>query len=228
MIVFPGGESAAPGYLALPQGGQGPGVLVLHEWWGLTKPFKQACDRLAEAGFVALAPDFYRGKTTASIEEAEELGAELDQNVKRWRGDIVGALQFLSQHGATRPADGGGAFGFVAFSLGGSYALDMSIDLAEEIAAVVTYYATYPGLDYHNAKAAYLCHFAEDDPYISAESAMGLEQALEAAGRRTTCYTYPGTRHWFFDADRVETYNASAAALAWERTVAFLNAELRR
>lgn len=63
---------------------------------------KQACDRLAEVGFVALAPDFYRGKTTASIEEAEALGAELDRNVKRWRGDIVGALQFLRQHGATR------------------------------------------------------------------------------------------------------------------------------
>ncbi|GHO41948.1 dienelactone hydrolase family protein [Ktedonospora formicarum] len=228
MIVFPGGESTTPGYLALPQSGQGPGVLVLHEWWGLTEPFKQACDRLAEAGFVALAPDFYRGKTTASIDEAEALGAELDRNEKRWRGDIMGALQFLRQHGATRPTDGHGAFGFVAFSLGGSYALDMSINLAEEIAVVVTFYATYPGLDYHSAKAAYLCHFAEKDPYVSAESAMELEQALGAAGRQATCYTYPGTRHWFFDANRVEDYDASAATLAWERTVAFLNAELCR
>jgi carboxymethylenebutenolidase len=227
MIVFPGGESTTPGYLALPRGGEGPGVLVLHEWWGLTEPFKQACDRLAEAGFVALAPDFYRGKTTASVEEAEALGAELDQNVKRWRGDIVGALRFLRQHGATRPTGGRGAFGFVAFSLGGSYALDMSINLAEEIAAVVTFYATYPGLDYHGAKAAYLCHFAEEDPYVPAESAVEMEQALGGAGRQTTCYTYPGTRHWFFDTDRVEAYDASAATLAWERTIAFLRAELR-
>jgi carboxymethylenebutenolidase len=177
---------------------------------------------------VALAPDFYRGRTTASIEEAEALGAELDQNVKRWRGDIVGALQFLRQHGSTHPIGDHRAFGFVAFSLGGSYALDMSIKLAEEIAAVVTYYATYPGLDYHGAKAAYLCHWASDDPYVSSESAVEMEQALEAAGRRTICYTYPGTRHWFFDANRVETYNAAATALAWERTIAFLNAELRR
>ena len=178
-----------------PQGGEGPGVLVLHKWWGLTEPFKQACDRLAEAGFVALAPDFSRGKTTASIEEAEALGAELDRNVKRWRGDIVGALQFLRQHGATRPTDGRGAFGFVAFSLGGSYALDMSINLAEEIAAVVTFYATYPGLDYHDAKAAYLCHFAEEDPYMSAESAVEMQQALGAAGRQTTLIRIqePGT-----------------------------------
>ena len=112
--------------------------------------------------------------------------------------------------------------------LRGSYALDISINLAEEIAAVVTFYATYPGLDYHGAKAAYLCHEASEDPYVSAESAVEMQQALGAAGRQTTFYTYPGTRHWFFDANRVEAYDASAAALAWERTVAFLNAELRR
>ena len=96
----------------------------------------------------------------------------------------------------------------------------MSINLAEEIAAVVTFYATYPGLDYQGAKAAYLCHEASEDPYVSAESAVEMHQALGATGRKTTFYTYPGTRHWFFDANRVEAYDASAAALAWERTVA--------
>ena len=208
-----------------PQGGEGPGVLVLHEWWGLTEPFKQACDRLAEAGFVALAPDFSRGKTTASIEEAEALGAELDRNVKRWRGDIVGALQFLRQHGATRPTDGRGAFGFSLSRLRGSYALDMSINLAEEIAAVVTFYASYPGLDYSGAQAAYLCHFAEEDSFEPAESVAQMEQELQAAGRPTTFYTYPGTTHWFFEENRPE-YDAQAARLAWERTIQFLHERL--
>ncbi len=96
-------------------GGEGPGVLVLHEWQGLAEPFQQAYDRLAEAEFVALAPDSSRGKTTASIEEAEAVGAELDQNVEHWHGDIVGALPFLRQHGATRPIDVRGAFDMVAF-----------------------------------------------------------------------------------------------------------------
>ncbi|HLY29758.1 MAG TPA: dienelactone hydrolase family protein [Ktedonobacterales bacterium] len=228
MIEFDATGSTAPGYLATPDATSGPGVVVLHEWWGLTEPFRQACDRLAEAGFVALAPDLYRGKTTANIEEADVLGAALDEKVEQWRGDITGALHFLRQHGATSPVDGRGAFGFVAFSLGGSYALDMSINLAEEIAAVVTFYATYPGLDYHNAQAAYLCHFAEHDPYVSAESAAELEQALRAAGRPVTVYTYPGTKHWFFDTNRPDAYNAAAATLAWERTIAFLNTQLRR
>jgi carboxymethylenebutenolidase len=200
----------------------------LHEWWGLTEPFKQACDRLAEAGFITLAPDLYRGKTTASVAEAEALGAALDQNEARWQGDITGAIHYLREHGATFPADGRGAFGFVAFSLGGSYALDMSIRLADEIAAVVTIYATYPGLDYHDAKAAYLCHFAENDPHTPPESVMELEQALQAASRPDAVYIYSGTGHWFFDANHPEAYNPAAAALAWERTLAFLNAELRR
>ena len=231
MIEFDTEGAPATGYLATPDAtadATGPGVVVLHEWWGLTEPFQQACDQLAEAGFMALAPDLYHGKTTASVEEAETLSAALDQQVARWRGDITGALRFLRHNAATIPADGRGAFGFVAFSLGGSYALDMSINLAEEIAAVVTFYATYPGLDYHGAQAAYLCHFAEDDPYASAAEVAEMEQALQAVGRPATIYTYPGTKHWFFGANRPDAYDAAAAALAWERTVAFLKAELQR
>ena len=93
MIEFDANGSPAPGYLATPDGTAGagaPGVVVLHAWWGLTEPFRQACDRLAQAGFVALAPDLYRGKTTAMVEEADALGSALDQQVEQWRGDIRG------------------------------------------------------------------------------------------------------------------------------------------
>ena len=145
-------------------------MLVLHAWWGLTEVFKRVCDRLAEAGFVALAPDLYHGKTTASVEEAQALGAALDQDVERVRGDIAGAVQFLRQHEATHPAGGRGKLALVGFSLGDAYALDMSVKMAEQIAAVVIFYGSYPGLDYRRASAAYLCHFAEDDPFEPAES----------------------------------------------------------
>ncbi|MBE0688907.1 MAG: dienelactone hydrolase family protein [Anaerolineae bacterium] len=134
-------------YLAVPEGGSGPGVVVLHAWWGLTQPFRQVCDRLAEAGFVALAPDLYHGKTTATVEEAQALSEALDQDMARWRGDIAGAVQILRQHGAAS-----GKVALVGFSLGGAYALDMSVNLAEDIAAVVTFYDAYPDLDYSSAK----------------------------------------------------------------------------
>ena len=233
MIEFDAEGTQAPGYLAMPDAGTGPGVIVLHAWWGLTEPFRQVCDRLAEAGFVALAPDLYRGKTTTSVEEAEALSAALNGEEERVRGDIQGAVRFLRQQGhndETNPTDGRDALAVIGFSLGGAYALDMSVTMIEEIAAVVIFYATYPGLDYRGAKAAYLCHFAEDDAYVPAEDAAELERALQAAGRPVTAYTYPGTKHGFIDVNRADAHDATAAAaaLAWERTIAFLNAELRR
>jgi len=231
MIEFDANEATAPGYLATPDGTDtsgGPGVLVLHAWWGLTEPFRQACDQLAAAGFVALAPDLYRGKTTASVEEAETLSSALNQDEERVRGDITGALRFLREHGATSAADGRGAVGVIGFSMGGAYALDTSVALPEEIAAVVIFYATYTGLDFAAAQATYLGHFAENDPFEPSESVTELERELQAAGKQATFYTYPGTTHWFFEPNRPDAYDSAAATLAWERTLAFLNAELRR
>jgi len=225
MREFQANGKTIGGYLAVPEHDSGPGVLVLHAWWGLTQPFRHVCDRLAEAGFVALAPDLYRGKTTASVEEAQALGAALDQDVERWRGDIVGAMQFLRHHDATNLAGGRGKLAFVGFSLGDAYALDMSVTLADQIAAVVVFYGSYPGLDYRRASAAYLFHFAEDDPFEPAESVAQMEQELQAAGRPVTVYTYPGTKHWFFEENRPE-YDAEAARLAWQRTIEFLHERL--
>src|SRR5215813_8529337 len=98
MIDFATDDSPAPGYLATPDGAaaaDAPGVVVLHAWWGLTEPFRQACDRLAEAGFVALAPDLYRGRSTAQIEEADALGSALNQQAERVSSDLRGAVRFL-------------------------------------------------------------------------------------------------------------------------------------
>jgi len=213
------------GYLAVPEHGSGPGVVVLHAWWGLTEPFQRVCDRLAQVGFVALAPDLYHGKTTATVEEARALGEELDQDVECWRGDIAAAVQVLRQHEATHRANGNGKLAFVGFSLGGAYALDMSVNLAEEIAGVVIFYDSYPGLGYSRAKAAYLCHYAEDDSFVPTEAIVQMEQELRAAGRSVAVYRYPGTRHWFFEENRPE-YDAGAARLAWERTIQFLHQQL--
>jgi carboxymethylenebutenolidase len=221
MIEFQTDGRTISGYLAEPAQGSGPGVLVLHAWWGLTEPVRQACDQLAEAGFVAFALDLYHGKTTTSVEEAQELSRVLDQDVEQWRGDIAAAIQFLHQH--TTPNRG--KFAIVGFSLGDAYALDASVTRAEEIAAVVTFYGTYPGLDYSKASAAYLCHFAENDPFEPVEAVAAMERDLQAAGKQHTFYTYPGTKHWFFENNRPE-YNAEAARFAWKRTIAFLHERL--
>lgn len=235
-IDFESAGARVPGYLATPDGATGPGVVVLHAWWGLTEPFRAVCDRLAEAGFAALAPDLYRGKTTASVEDAEALGAALDLQADQWRGDIRGAVQFLRQRQQgpdtsvarpSEPSEGRGKLALLGFSLGGAYALDMSVQLADEITAVATFYAAYSAPDFRRARAAYLCHFAEDDPFVSSEEVVEMEQTLSTAGRQATVYTYPGTKHWFFESNRSDAYDADAADLAWQRTLTFLNTQLR-
>ncbi len=85
----------------------------------------------------------------------------------------------------------------------------------------MTFYASYPGLDYHSAKAAYLCN----DPFEPVESAAAMEQELRAVGRPVTVFMYPGTKHWFFEENRPE-YDAEAARLSWERTLDFLHLQL--
>lgn len=221
MKEFQANGRSISGYLAVPEQGSGPGVLVLHAWWGLTETFRQVCDRLAKAGFVAFAPDLYHGKTTASVEEAEALAGALFQNSEEASRDAAAAVQILRQHEATNH----GKLAIIGFSLGGAYALDTSVTLADEIAAVVIFYATYTGPDYSSAKAAYLCHFAENDPFEPTESVAEMEKALQDAGKQATFYTYPGTTHWFFEENRPE-YDAGAARLAWERTIEFLHQQL--
>src|SRR5215208_2018678 len=137
------------GYLALPQTGQGRAVLVLHAWWGLNDTIKTFCTRLAEAGFVAFAPDLYHGKVADSIPDAETLGAALDAKADQAKAEIADATAFLSER--TGQVDRGLAV--TGFSLGAYYALDLSATAPEHIRSVVVFYGTGPA-DFENSKAA--------------------------------------------------------------------------
>lgn len=203
------------GYLALPESGQGRGVLVLHAWWGLNDTIKALCGRLAGAGFVAFAPDLYHGKIADTIERAEALGGVLDENHVQARAEIAASARFLS--GQTASPD----LAVIGFSLGAYYALDLATYDPARVASVVLFYGTGPA-DFSRSQAAYLGHFAADDPYEPAANVDELETDLRQAGRPVTFHRYPGAGHWFFEPDRVDAYRPAAAALAWERTLAFL------
>lgn len=208
------------GYLAVPSSGKGSPVLVLHAWWGLNDTIKAFCKRLAEAGFVAFAPDLYHGKVADTIEDAEALGSALDANFHQAKAEIAEAARFLNE----RAGDGGEArrgLAVVGFSLGVYYALDLAAAHPELIHSVVIFYGSGDG-DYSNSRAAYLGHFAEEDEYEPRANVEALEESLRRAGRPVTFHYYPGTGHWFFEPDRVDAYNEAAAKLAWERTLAFL------
>jgi len=209
------------GYLAVPAGGQGSGVLVLHAWGGLNDTIKAICMRLAEAGFIAFAPDLYHGKVADTIAGADALGRALDANYKQARVEIADATKFLSERAGLRATEKDRGLAVVAFSLGAYYALDLAASDPEHIRSVILFYGS-GGDEFANSKAEYLGHFAEHDDYESQESIDSLEAALRRAGRPVTFYRYPGTRHWFFEPDRADAYNQEAAELAWKRTLAFL------
>jgi len=210
----------AEGYLATPESGHGPGVIVLHAWWGLTPFFKGVCDRLAAEGFVAFAPDRYGGPTASTVEEAEAL-QRTREDPGRTEDLLVSSVEFLRGH---ETVDGSG-LGALGFSAGAAWGLLLSTLKPQHVQAVVAFYGSVQ-MEYTAARAAYLGHFAEEDEWEPDEEVRGTEAALHAAGREVTFYTYPGTRHWFFEEDRPGYYDPEAARLAWERTVDFLRARL--
>lgn len=209
----------ASGYLALPASGAGPGVLLLHAWWGLTDIFKNTCERLASAGFVAYAPDLYHGQTAATIKEAEQVRGTL--NFDRAIQDITAAIALLH----SQPQVRGNNIGAIGFSMGAAFALGMSTN-RQDIGAVVAFYGLELGPGYTSARAAYQGHFAELDEWETTEDIVTMEQVLRKAGKEVTFYTYPSTRHWFFEENRPDYYDVGAANLAWQRTIVFLHDHL--
>jgi carboxymethylenebutenolidase len=218
-------KSESEGYLAVPDACKepgtlkAPGVLVLHPWWGLNDTVRGVCDRLAEEGFIAFAPDLYHGKIATTIEEAEVLSEQLDS--ERASADAAAGVALLCERTGAEDCK----LGVIGFSLGAYYAVQLSVDDSDRIQAVVLFYGTGEG-DYDKAKAAYLGHFAETDPYEPAEYVDGMEMALAASGRPVVFHRYADLGHWFFEPDRHDAYNEPAARLAWERTLAFLKQSL--
>jgi carboxymethylenebutenolidase len=186
----------------------------------LTPVFTNVCDRLAAAGYVALAPSLYpRGVTASTISEAEAIRDTFDEAtvvppVVQTAVEQVHALSKVT----------GGPVGVIGFSMGAYWALDLSQRWPGVVPAVVIFYGT-DDANYDTARAAYLGHFAENDPYESLEAVSAMEENMRAAGREVTFYVYPGTRHWFVEPNRPE-YDPAAAELAWERTVTFLREHL--
>ncbi|MBX3070130.1 MAG: dienelactone hydrolase family protein [Thermomicrobiales bacterium] len=213
--ITPDGQ---PAYLAVPAIGSGPGVLMLHAWWGLNDDVTGFCDRLAAEGFVVLAPSLYPGgKTAGTIPEAEALIEEHDSDAGVATGFLLAGLDTLLE----RPEVSSDQIGVIGFSMGAYWALWLSEKRPEQIAATVAVYGSSDG-DFTSASSDYLLHHAERDDYEPPQVQQAIEQTIRDAGRQVTSYVYPDTGHWFAEPSRSDAYNAEAAELLWERTVEFL------
>ena len=212
-------------YLAEPETKQGPGILLMHAWWGLNDYFTGLADRLAAEGFVVLAPDLYDGKIGSTIDEAKALIGALENN-EGYRQAIKkeeAALDSLLKH----PAVKGDKACAIGFSMGVAYAAWLAT-LRPEIGAVVMFYGGSDlGEDFvAETDSAVLGHFAEDDEWEPTENVRKLEVLLKDAGRDVTFHYYSGVGHWFMESNRPDVYDREAADLAWERTVRFLHDKL--
>jgi len=217
-INFDVNGQPAAGYLALPSQPTAPGVIVLHAWWGLNSFFKRVCDRLAAEGFAAFAPDLNSGRIAKSIDQAKQIMDELSLDRKM----VVAraSTDFLRNQPEVRSEP----FSVIGFSMGAAHSLVLAEEQPQEIHKVVLFYGSYADLQYSNAKAEILGHFAEVDEWEPADEIRAMEGNMRSAGLRPVFHSYPNTNHWFFEEDHPE-FNADAARLAWTRTLDFLKAK---
>jgi carboxymethylenebutenolidase len=211
-------DHAGTGYLALPDSPEGPGILVLHAWWGLTHHIRGVCDRLAAAGYVALAPDLFAGRTASEAADAEQQLAAADANE-------LAHLTRSSLHTLRQiPATSGATVGLLGFSMGASMALWLAARVPDQVAATTVFYGGQD-IDMVDARSAFLGHYAEHDPYVDEDGLVLLESELHLDGLDVEFHRYPGTHHWFAEPDRPE-HDEAAATLAWDRTLAFFRHHL--
>ncbi|MDQ2920498.1 MAG: dienelactone hydrolase family protein [Acidobacteriota bacterium] len=216
MVEFSSNGGSTSGYLAIPQKGTGPGVIVIQEWWGLVDHIKAVCDRFASEGYVALAPDLYHGETTKSPDEAGKLMMAL--RIDEAEKDLRGAIQYLLDHQATT----GEKVGTIGFCMGGALSL-YAASKNSQVGACVVFYGIHPNVrpDLGNLQAAVLGIYAERDGFVPPESVRELERQLKELGKSVEVHIYPDTDHAFFNDQRADVYNAKAAEDAWRRTIEF-------
>jgi carboxymethylenebutenolidase len=208
----PDGKSAS-GYLAEPPKAKGPGIVVIQEWWGVQGQIKGVCEKLAAAGYRALAPDLYEGVVapyhdTAAAERAMnalDFSSATDQTVR-------GAAQELKR--ACKKV------GLTGYCLGGVVTALGAIRVPELDAASCYYGLPTPEAGQpRDVRVPFQGHFANQDDWCTPAAVDAFEAGLKTAGRTAEIYRYDAA-HGFTNGDR-PYYDAKADAQSWDRTLAF-------
>jgi carboxymethylenebutenolidase len=225
MVEFPSNDTLGQGYLAVPGAGSGAGIVVIQEWWGLNQQIKEVCDRYADEGFVALAPDLYRGAETKEPDEAMKMMMAL--NIELAAKDMAGAIDFLQQHAAVTST----GVGVVGFCMGGGLALWVATLRPDAVKAAAPYYGVtgWPVAqpDYSRLQGPIQGHYAENDDSAGPEAVRALEEQLQSLGKAHEFFLYPGTEHAFANHHRPEVFDEESSNLAWRRTIDFFRANVK-
>jgi carboxymethylenebutenolidase len=219
-ISFPkAGGGTAEGYLAEAADAKAPGVVVIQEWWGLQGQIKGVCDRLAQAGFTALAPDLFGGKVVPYHDAAAANAAMNALDFKAaTEGAVRGAVQVLKARG--------GKVGLTGFCMGGAVTIIGAAKIPELDAAVCFYGIPPPQVaSAKDVRVPLQGHFASADDWCTPEVVDAFERDLKAAGKTYELHRYEG-HHAFMNSERKEVHSPEAAQKAWDRMVAWFRKHL--
>lgn len=217
--------ATAQGYLAEPNdAGGAPAIVVIQEWWGLNDQIRGVAERIAAAGYRALVPDLYRGKSTVAAEEAHHLMDSLNF-ADAASQDVRGAVQYLKA--------GSKKVGVTGYCMGGALTV-LAATMVPEVDAGVIWYG-YPPLEFVDAskiKAPLLAHWAEQDGAFDIAGVDALEEKLRGAGVAYSGYRYLA-HHGFANETAqgpgriaITQYDAAWAQMAWDRTFSFFGRHL--
>jgi carboxymethylenebutenolidase len=215
---------AISGWLARPKNASGelPGLIVIHEWWGLNDNIRRAAERLAGEGYIALAVDLHRGKTADTPKDAMAMGRVLGENEAPALANLADAHAYLmNQAGATK-------VGVIGWCQGGRWSMETTLAMPEKIAATVVYYGRVPEDRETVAviQSPVLGIFAGEDFIVPPRLVYRFAAAMADEKKDLEFYMYRDAAHAFSNPSG-EDYNAEAAADAWLRTTAFLERNLK-
>lgn len=223
-VSYKSGDETVNGLLYAPSGkGPFPGLILIHEYWGLNDWVKEQASKLADQGYVVLAIDLYRGKVADTPDVAHELmrGLPPDRAVR----DLKAAYEFL----AAQPNVKKDRIGSIGWCMGGGYALDVAIAEPDLAATVINYghLATDPG-EMKKIQAPILGLFGGQDRGITPDDVKKFQQAMEQLGKKIEVKIYADAGHAFENPNNKQGYRPDDTADAWQRTVVFLEANLKK
>ncbi len=223
-VSYKSGDETVKGILYTPEGkGPFPGIVVIHEYWGLNDWVKEQASKLAGEGYAALAIDLYRGKVAATPDEAHELMRGVPED--RAKRDLEAAFQFL----ASQPNVKKDRIGAIGWCMGGGYALDLALEEPKLAADVINYghLATDPAA-ISKINAPILGLFGGLDRGITPDDVKKFGETLDKLGKKIDVTIYPDAGHAFENPNNKDGYRAADAADAWNKTVNFLASTLKK
>jgi len=222
-VPYRSGDETVQGVRYVPDGnGPFPGIVAIHEWWGLNDWVKEQASKLADQGYVTLAIDLYRGKVATTPEQAHEIMRGVPED--RAKRDLRAAVEFLKSQSNMRQD----RVASIGWCMGGGYSLDVAMQEPTLTAAVINY--GHLASDPESLKpihAAMLGIFGGQDQGIPVDDVKKFEQALKQQGKKVEIVIYPNAGHGFENPNNKAGYRPDDAADAWKRTVAFLSDTLK-